>query len=328
MIITKAPFRLPIGGGGTDLPFFYSKYGGQLVTAGINKYNYIILEERPFYDEFYIRYSKMEVVKTVEEIQHTRIRAALQYLKLRNPIEITAISDVPAGTGLGSSSTFLVALLKALHVYKREEISAKKLAEEAADIEINILKEPIGKQDQYAAAFGGIMSLSISKRNDVLASPLSIPYDTINNLENNLHMFYTGIIRSASEVINDQTRKVVSDQSKMECMKEIKQIGIEIKNALESGNLKRFGEWMNIHWETKKKMSEKMSNQQIDNWYNFALKNGALGGKIMGAGGGGFFIFYCENNVSAFKNAMISQGLKYIPFKFDFDGCKVVFDAK
>lgn len=328
MIITKAPFRLPIGGGGTDLPFFYSKYGGQLITAGINKYNYIILEERPFYDEFYIRYSKMEVVKTVEEIQHTRIKAALQYLKIKNPIEITAISDVPAGTGLGSSSTFLVALLKALHIYKKEDISTKKLAEEAADIEINILKEPIGKQDQYASAFGGIMSLSISKKNDVLVSPLSISYDTIKDLENNLHMFYTGIIRSSSEVITDQTKNAVSDQSKMECMKEIKQIGIEIKSALECGNLKRFGEWMNIHWETKKKMSEKMSNPQIDDWYNIALKNGALGGKIMGAGGGGFFIFYCESNVSTFKNAMISKGLKYIHFKFDFDGCKVVFDAK
>ncbi|MFA5856726.1 MAG: hypothetical protein WC867_05180 [Candidatus Pacearchaeota archaeon] len=328
MIVTRAPLRLPLGGGGTDLPFYSSKFGGQMVSAAINKYNYIIVEKRDFYDEFFIRYSKTEIVKNIDDIQHTRIKAALKYLDIKDPLEITAISDVPAGTGLGSSSTFLVALLKALHTYKREDVSAKKLAEEASHIEINILKEPIGKQDQYAAAYGGVTHLEIEKNGSVLASPLNISYTTLEDLENNTLLFSTGIRRDAVEVISDQKKNAESDDEKMKQMHIIKDIGKEIKKALEEGNTIKVGRWLNAHWETKKKFSKKMSTDDIDKYYELGLKNGAIGGKLVGAGGGGFLMFYCENNKRQLRDAMEKAGLKELPFKFDMDGCKVLYEGR
>jgi len=324
MIISRAPVRVPIGGGGTDLPFFFANHGSDLITSAIDKYIYVFVSERKFHDEFRIAYSKTENVKTVGEIENTRVKAALQLLEITKPLEISTVSEVPGQSGLGSSSTFLVALLKALHEYKREHISHKILAEEACKIEIETLNEPIGKQDQYASAFGGVNHLNISKTGNVIVSPLNISQDTIRGLEENLYMFYTGIQRSASEVLQDQAKKAVSNEEKVEFMKEIKQIGIEIKKCLETGNIRRFGEWMNMHWEVKKKMSDKISNPQIDKWYETAIQNGALGGKIMGAGGGGFFLFYCEKNGQFFLKAMESAGLKYVPFRFDFDGCKII----
>jgi len=328
MIVTRAPLRLPLGGGGSDLPFYSSKFGGLLVSVAINKYNYIIVEKRDFYDEFFIRYSKTEIVKKVSDIEHTRIRAALEYLNITEPLEITAISDVPAGTGLGSSSTFLVALLKALHAYKREDISGKKLAEEASDIEINILKEPIGKQDQYMASIGGLLQLEIEKNGNVLASPLNISFSTMEELENNTLLFSTGVKRDASDVINDQTKNAESDEEKMKQMHIIKDIGKEIRKALEDGDTLKVGRWLNAHWETKKKFSKKMSSDSIDKYYEIGLKNGAIGGKLVGAGGGGFLLFYCDNNKKQLRDALTKEGLKELPFKFDMDGCKVIYEGK
>lgn len=328
MIITRTPLRLPLGGGGTDLPFFYPKFGGELVTASIDKYVYIIISERKFTDEFKITYSITENVKSVDDIANTRVRAALKFLDIKKPIEILSISEVPGSSGLGSSSAFLVGLLKALHAFKGESVSSKILAEESAKIEIEILKENIGKQDQYASAIGGLTHLKINRDGIINSSPLNISLNILRDLERNLHIFFTGIRRDASEVINDQAKQIESNEEKIQNMVLIKEIGVEIKNCLEKGDLKKFGKLLNLHWETKKKTSKKMSNQKIDEWYDIALKNGALGGKIMGAGGGGFFIFYCDNNIEQFIKKMEEAGLQYIPFRFDMDGSKILFDAR
>jgi D-glycero-alpha-D-manno-heptose-7-phosphate kinase len=328
MIVTRAPLRLTIGGGGTDLPFYSSKFGGNLVAAAINKYNYIIVEKRDFYNDLFIRYSKTENVKKVKDIQHTRIKAALEYLDIHDPIEITALADVPAGTGLGSSSTFLVALLKALHTYKREEISAKRLAEEAAHIEMEILKEPIGKQDQYLASYGGILNLQIEKNGNVIPSPINISHSTLEELEANTLLFSTGISRSASSVLSDQKQKAESDEEKMNHMHSIKEIGLDITKALETGDVSKFGKWLNVHWESKRKFGNKMTSSKIDSHYELALQNGAIGGKLVGAGGGGFLLFYCENNKQKLRGAMEREGLKELPFRFDTEGCKVVYHGK
>lgn len=327
MIISRAPLRISIGGGGTDLPFYSSRFGGFLITAAINKYIYIIVKKREFYDEFLIRYSKTETPQEVKDIQHTRIKAALELLEIKDPLEITSIADVPAETGLGSSSTFLVALLKALHAYKREDVSAKKLAEEAAHIEMDILGEPIGKQDQYASAFGSILELIIDQRGNVEVSPLNISYSTLEELENNLLMFSTGIKRSATEIITNQKKEVENDEEKMKQMHFIKEIGLETKKCLEEGNVQKFGRWLNVHWETKRKFSNKMSSDQIDNFYQKGIENGALGGKLIGAGGGGFLLFYCDKNKKQLREALLKEGLKELPFRLDADGCKLIYQS-
>jgi D-glycero-alpha-D-manno-heptose-7-phosphate kinase len=328
MIVVRAPLRISLGGGGTDLPFFSSKYGGSLISAAINKYIYIIIEKRDFYDEFFIRYSKTEYAKKVDDIQHTRIKAALKFLDIKEPIEITSLADVPAGTGLGSSSTFTVALLKALHTYKGEDISAKKLAEEAAYIEIEALGEPIGKQDQYLASFGNVIHLDIDKKGNVLVSPIDSSFSTIEELENNLLLFSTGIKRETIEILTDQKKNAETDEEKMKQMHLIKEIGEEIKKALEIGQPSKVGKWLNVHWEIKKSFSKKMSSDTIDKAYEIGVQNGALGGKLVGAGGGGFLMFYCENHKPQLRTAMEKLGLKEMPFRFDREGCKVLYQGR
>ncbi len=328
MIITKTPLRLPLGGGGTDLPFFYPKFGGELVTAAFSKYIYVTVSRRHFHDKYRIAYSKTENVDKINEIENDRVREALKLLNINDTLEISTISEVPGSSGLGSSGAFTVGLLKALHAYKGENVSSKTLAEEAAKIEIEILKEPIGKQDQYASAIGGLNHLKINKEGTVFVSPLNLSYETIRDLEVNLHMFFTGIIRDSIEILKDQSKSVLSDEAKLESMKQIKQIGLDIKNTLEKGDTKKFGRLMNLHWETKKKTSDKMSDERIDNLYEIGLKNGALGGKIMGAGGGGFLLFYCDTNIKEFIRAMTSKGLMYVPFRFDMDGSKIMLDVR
>jgi D-glycero-alpha-D-manno-heptose-7-phosphate kinase len=327
MIITRTPLRLPIGGGGTDLPFYYSRNKGFLVIATINKYVYIILHGRKFYNKSLIRYSQIENVKDVNEIKHTRVREALKLLDIKDPLEITSIADVPSKTGLGSSSTFLVGLLNALHAHRREFVSVANLAEEACKIDLEMLKEPIGKQDQYAAAYGGLIQMDINQKGKVIVSRLNVNQDTIEELQRNLFLFYTGLRRDASDVLMDQKKNAETSNDKMENMNQIKKIGGEIKKALENGDTRRFGEWLNVHWETKKMFSNKMTNPEINKWYKLAIENGAIGGKIMGAGGGGFFMFYCDKNQKNFKKAMVNSGLKELEFQFDFDGSKILFNA-
>ncbi len=328
MIIVRAPLRIPIGGGGTDLPYYYTQHKGSFISAAINKYIYVVLHESKFLDKIRVKYSHVEEVDSADEIKHPLFREALKLLNIGKGVEIVSYADVPANSGLGSSGTFLVALLQALHIYKRDFVSHQVIAEEASKIQMDILKESCGKQDQYIAAFGGLKQFNISKNGSVVVNNLTINDETLTDLEQNTFMFFTGVQRSAEEVLKSQTETAKKDPEKgIEGLHQIKEIGYEIKKALESGNAKRFGEWMNVHWETKKKLSDKMSAPRIDKIYETALQNGAIGGKIMGAGGGGFFLFYCDNNQKKLKEAMKAEGLIETPFKFDYEGTKVLFNG-
>jgi D-glycero-alpha-D-manno-heptose-7-phosphate kinase len=324
MIVTRTPVRIPLGGGGTDLPSYYTQYGGFLISAAIDKYIYITLNRR-FEKSIRVSYSSTEIVEKKEDIQHPIVREALKLLKIESGIEITSIADVPSNTGLGTSSAFTVGLLNALHTYKNEKVNAKDLAEEACFLEIELLKEPIGKQDQYLAAYGGVQCLEIDRLGNVKVVPLCLSDDAIDQLESNTLLFYTGIRRSASEVLAPQSKGASLDKEKVvESMHKIKEIGYEIKKSFKEENLARFGELLDIHWQTKKGLSDKITQSQIDRWYEIARKSGALGGKVMGAGGGGFFMFYCDNGKNGFRKIMEREGLKEMRFRVDFEGSKVL----
>jgi D-glycero-alpha-D-manno-heptose-7-phosphate kinase len=324
MIVTRTPIRIPLGGGGTDLPSYYTQYGGFLISAAIDKYIYITVNKR-FEKSIRVSYSSTEIVDSVDDIKHPIVREALRLLKIDSGIEITSIADVPSNTGLGSSSSFTVGLLNALHTYKNEKVNAKDLAEEACYIEIELLKEPIGKQDQYAAAFGGIICLEIDRLGSVKTTPLKLSEDSLDQLESNTLLFYTGIKRSASEVLGSQNKNASLNQEKViQGMHQIKKIGLEIKEAFEKEDLETFGKLLDQHWQTKKTLSEKMTQDRIDQWYEIAKKNGALGGKLMGAGGGGFFMFFCNNGKNGFRKKMEQEELKEMRFRLDFEGSKVL----
>jgi len=324
MIITRTPVRISLGGGGTDLAPYYSKYTGFLVAAAIDKHIFVTVNKR-FEDSIRISYSKTEIVDKVEDIRHPIVREALRLLGYDGSLEITTIADVPANTGLGTSSSFTVGLLNALHTYKRESITLKALAEEACRIEIDILKEPIGKQDQYMAAFGGITCLTFDKNGEVTVTSLNISPDTIEELERHIMLFYTGIRRNTADVLSEQNKASQKDDKKViDSLHKIKEIGEKAKLALESSNVHRFGELLHLHWQTKKNLSNKVSRPEIDRWYALARQNGALGGKIMGAGGGGFFMFYVEKDKNRLRQVMRRENLKEMRFKFDLEGSKVL----
>ncbi|HSZ55120.1 MAG TPA: hypothetical protein VK797_05635 [Tepidisphaeraceae bacterium] len=323
MIITRSPLRISLGGGGTDLPSYYKKHSGFLIAAAIDKYVYITLHQT-FGQELIIKYSKLERVQQVQEIQHPIIREALKLVGIDSYLEITSMADIPAGTGLGSSGSFTTALLKALHAYKKNIIHPRDLAEQACHIEIDLLKEPVGKQDQYIASFGGLTCFQFLPNGHVEATPLKIDSETLYNLEDNLLLFFTGYSRSASNILKDQDDK--SRQSNKEMIDNlhfVKELGYQSQEALEVGDLHKFGDLMNVHWEHKRKRSGGMSNPDIDRWYNLAMENGALGGKLIGAGGGGFLMFYA-NDKAKLRHAMNQAGLKEVRFRFDFEGTKVV----
>lgn len=325
MVIVRSPLRITLGGGGTDLPSYYEKNEGFLISAAIDKYVYITLHDN-FEKEIYLKYSKIEKVKTADEISHPIIREALKLMQLENcALEIQSIADIPAGTGLGSSSSFTTALLKALHEYKGDIVSTRTLAEEACDIEINRLGEPIGKQDQYIAAYGGITTMEFKRDGYVWVEPLHISNQTFYNLEDNLIMYFTGFERSASNILKEQDDKTKGNDRKMkENLDLVKEMGYQSKEALESGDLRKFADIMNIHWENKKKRSSGMSNSQIDEWYEYAKQNGALGGKLIGAGGGGFLLFYSEQK-GKLREAMDKVGLSEVRFRFEPHGTKAVY---
>jgi len=326
MIVTRTPLRIPLGGGGTDLPSYYTQYGGFLISAAIDKYIYITLNKR-FEKTIRLSYSLTEIVDSVEEIKHPIVREALKLLKIDSGIEITSIADVPSNTGLGTSSAFTVGLLNALHTYKNEKVNAKDLAEEACYIEIELLKEPIGKQDQYMAAFGGIICLDIDRLGTVRVLPLKLSEDVLDQLESNTLIFYTGIKRSASEVLGSQNKDASLNQDKViQGMHEIKKIGLKVKECFENEDLEKFGNLLDLHWQTKKTLSDKMTQEKIDQWYEIAKKNGALGGKLMGAGGGGFFMFYCNNGKNGLRKTMEQENLKEMRFRLDFEGSKVLIN--
>lgn len=324
MIITRSPLRISLGGGGTDLPSYYREHEGFLIAAAIDKYVYITLHET-FVDEMIIKYSKMERVSSIDEIQHPIIREALRLVGIQNlNIELSSMADIPSGTGLGSSGSFTCALLKALQTYKKNLVHPNEIAEQACHIEIDLLKEPIGKQDQYISAYGGINSFEFCKNDTVKAKPLKLSDETLYSLEDNLLLFFTGYSRSASEVLKEQDNKTKKkDPSMIDNLHFVKELGYKSQSAFESGDLEKFAELMNVHWEHKKQRSDLMSNNKINEWYDIALKNGALGGKLIGAGGGGFLMFYANENMKL-RHAMAHEGLKEVRFKFDFEGSKVV----
>ncbi|MBV9083261.1 MAG: galactokinase [Acidobacteriaceae bacterium] len=325
MIITRSPLRITLGGGGTDLPSYYQRHGGFLIAAAINKYVYITVHET-FQREFIIKYSRLERVKRIDEIEHPIIRQALRTVGIEDNahLEITSMADIPSGTGLGSSGSFTTALLKALHSYKRNLIHPSELAEQACDIEINQLRDPVGKQDQYAAAYGGITCFQFCQNGKVSAYPLNLSEETRYNLEDNLLLFFTGYSRSASDVLREQDEKSrAMDPAMMDNLHLVKDLAERSRQAIEAGDLVEFARLMDIHWQNKKKRSSKMSNDRIDEWYAHAMANGALGGKLIGAGGGGFLFFYSEEK-SRLRRAMRQCGLTEVRFSFASEGTSVV----
>jgi D-glycero-alpha-D-manno-heptose-7-phosphate kinase len=324
LIIARSPLRISLGGGGTDLPSYYREHEGFLIAAAIDKYVYVTIN-RPFNEGIYLKYSEIEHVKTVDEVSHNIIREALKLENLNTPqVEISSIADLPSGTGLGSSGSFTTALLKALYAYRHRHINPEELAGLACSIEIDRLQEPIGKQDQYIASVGGITCFAFHKDNSVTFAPLKISRETFHALEDNLLLFFTGFSRSASEILKDQhVKSQKNDTDMLNNLHFVKEIGYLSKDALESGNTDKFGELMHQHWEHKKKRSGGMSNQNIDAWYETALKNGAIGGKVVGAGGGGFLMFMAHD-AAELRSAMAKSGLQEVRFKFDFEGTKVI----
>jgi D-glycero-alpha-D-manno-heptose-7-phosphate kinase len=324
MIIVRSPLRISIGGGGTDLPSYYRNHEGYVISAAIDKYVYIILHDA-FLGEIIVKYSKFEMTDSIDDIKHPIIREAAKYLK--SPVknfELASMADIPAGTGLGSSSSFTCALLKAFHTYNKTFISPEDLAKEACHIEIDILKEPIGKQDQYISAIGGINGFTFCKNDNVISEKLRIPKDTLYELEDNMLLFFTGFTRSASDILTTQdTKSKQGDLAMVENLHFVKDLGYKSKVYLENGSLDEYADLMNIHWEYKKERSNAMSNSRIDYLYNLALKNGALGGKLIGAGGGGFLMFY-SHNPKQLRKVMVKENLQEMRFKFDFEGTKVI----
>lgn len=324
MIIARSPLRVSLGGGGTDLPSYYRGHEGFLIAAAIDKYVYVTVT-RPFTRGIYLKYSSLEHVERVDQIRHPIMREALVLQELRTPqIEITTLADIPAGTGLGSSASFTTALLKALYTHRRKLIHPQELAELACHLEIDRLREPIGKQDQYIAAYGGLTCFTFHKDNRVTVEPLLVSMDTMFDLEDNLLLFFTGFSRSASEILEDQQARCLShDEAMLRNLHYVKEMGCRSRAALESGNLVQFGELMHEHWEHKKRRSGRMSNEQIDAWYALGRRNGAAGGKLVGAGGGGFLMFYATDR-NLLRHAMADAGLEEVRFKFDFEGTKVI----
>jgi D-glycero-alpha-D-manno-heptose-7-phosphate kinase len=323
VLITRTPLRISIGGGGTDLPSYYERFGGFLISAAIDKYIYVSIN-RTFTDDYFLKYSALERVRAVEEIQHPIIREALTLHQVGPAIEIVSVADIPAGTGLGSSGTFTVGLLRALYAFKREHASAQQVAEEACRIEIEHLGRAVGKQDQYIAAFGGMTCFEFGRDGQVRATPLRIPEAAMRDLEEHLLMFFTGYSRDSDAVLSEQRQQSTKgDPSMLDNLHFAKELGHSIKSALEAGDPVRFGELMHQHWLHKTRRSSRISNPRIDRWYEIGRASGAVGGKLVGAGGGGFLLFYARDRL-ALREAMAREGLKEVRFTFDHDGSQVI----
>jgi D-glycero-alpha-D-manno-heptose-7-phosphate kinase len=324
VIITRTPLRISLGGGGTDLQsYYYCRSPGLVVSAAINKYLFIGLNHT-FTNDYFIKYSALERVRDAAEIDHPIVREALLMHPIGPSIELVSLADIPAGTGLGSSGAFTVGLLRAIYAYKREPVTPGALAEEACHIEIERLGRPVGKQDQYIAAFGGITCFEIQADGRVQVIPLSLSNETVHDLEEHLVMFFTGYSRDADKVLEDQrTRSESGDEEMLVNLDFIKSLGAQSKEALERGDTQTFADLMNVHWEHKKRRSSVMTNQRIDDCYELAMRSGALGGKLVGAGAGGFLLFYAKDTESL-RAAMADAGLTEVRFNFDHDGSTVL----
>lgn len=326
MILARAPMRITLGGGGTDLPSYYSQYGGFVLSAAIDKYTYIYVNRPAADDLIRVKYSRYEEVAEPDQVVHDLVRPALKLLGIENNIEIVSMGDVPAGTGLGSSSTYLVCLLTALYELKRERVATQALAELACHVEMELAGHPVGKQDQYLAAFGGITVLEIERDGRVQVRPAPIGVAAVEALQNRVLLFYTGMTRSANDILQRQQQDTVRGNGRVvESLHRTKELGYRVAEALEQGDLDRFGDLLHEHWENKKRRSGRISSSQVDAWYESARRAGALGGKLIGAGGGGFLMLYCPNGTKvAVRGALAAEGLREMPFRFDYEGAKVM----
>lgn len=327
MILARAPMRITLGGGGTDLPSYYSQYGGFVLSAAVDKYLYISINRPAADDHIRVAYSQhTEIVTEPDQIKHTLVRPALKLLGINSNVEIMSMADVPAGTGLGSSSTYLVCLLTALYELKRERVPTQALAELACHVEMELAGHPVGKQDHYMAAFGGLTCLDIDRDGKVHVTPLNISITTAEELQSRVLLFFTGITRSAGDILQLQRQDTEGgDSTVLDSLHRTKELGYRVKETLEQGNLDNFGQLLHEHWENKKRRSGKISNSQVDRWYTVARDSGALGGKLIGAGGGGFLMLYCPNDKKgSVREALAAEGLREMPFNFDFEGTKVL----
>jgi len=323
MIITRTPLRISMGGGGTDLPSYYRRFGGALVSSAIDKYVFIGIN-RTFSPGYQVKYSKFEHVPTITDIQHPIVREALRLHDMPDALEIISLADIPAGTGLGSSGTFTVGLVRALYSMQRRHVTAEEVAREACRIEIDILQQPVGKQDQYIASYGGLTCFEFLPDDSVRVSPLKISNATLSDLEENLLLFFTGYSRTAADILDDQVKRTSSgDAAMIDNLHYVKDLGLQIKDALEQGETERFARLMHEHWQTKQRRSPNMSSSTIVHWYDIALEAGAIGGKMVGAGGGGFLMLYTHDR-TRLRAAMAKEGLAEVPFRFDHDGSMTI----
>jgi D-glycero-alpha-D-manno-heptose-7-phosphate kinase len=315
--------RISLGGGGTDLPSYYQRFGGAVLSAAINKYIFISMN-RTFGNDYFLKYSQLERTEHINQIQHPILRQVLDRRSIAPSIEIVSVADIPSGTGLGSSGSFTVGLLHAVYAYQREHATPKELAEEAFDIEMGGLGRPVGKQDQYAAAFGGLTFLDIDRDGEVNASRVPVSDETLRDLEEHLLMFFTGYSRDADTILEEQRgRSNQDDDTVLDSLHFIKNIGLQSKVALEKGDTSTFGSLMNEHWMYKKRRSQSMSNENIDRCYRNAMDAGALGGKLVGAGGGGFLLFYAKDQ-DGVREAMVAEGLPEVRIMFDHEGSRIL----
>ncbi|HBC72871.1 hypothetical protein A2379_02395 [Candidatus Amesbacteria bacterium RIFOXYB1_FULL_47_13] len=325
MIMVRAPFRIPLGGGGTDLPSYYTKFGGRLISVSINKYIYTTAN-RPVSDKLIrLKYSDSETVDSVNEVNHDLAKEALKLTGVTKNVELAWVADLPHGTGMGSSGSFLVSTLKALYDLKGEVVSSRRLAEDACKIEIEILKKPVGKQDQYMAAFGGLTRMEINKKGQVEVIKPDVSPHALRDLENSFVLFFTGISRASGKILSKQNRSTTKNDSQViNNLHFIKELGDEIFKALENGKIEQFGKLLDVHWQYKRKLSKAISSVKIDNWYEQAKDAGALGGKIIGAGGGGFLLFCCPGDKSKLRKSMSKAGLTEMLIHFDNEGVKTL----
>lgn len=324
VIIARSPLRISLGGGGTDLPSYFKDYEGFVLAAAIDKYIYVSAN-RPFEEKIKIKYSNVEECIRVEDVKHPIVREVLRLFDLNSPqIEISSMADIPAGTGLGSSGSFATSLIKALSVHYHRNMNQLEIAEMACKVEIEVLGEPIGKQDQYISAIGGITEFKFMRDGTVKSNPLDLSMNTIFQLEDNLLLFFTGISRSASKILSDQSiRSLENDSEMIENLHYVKELGLRSKTSLLNGDMEEFAKIMHEHWQHKLKRSKGTSNQFIDDAYKIGIENGALAGKLVGAGGGGFLLFYAHNK-KLLREHMGKIGLEETRFKFDFEGTKAV----
>jgi D-glycero-alpha-D-manno-heptose-7-phosphate kinase len=325
MIVSRAPVRFSLGGGGTDLPSYAREHGGFVVAAAVDKFLFVCIARR-FYQNIRLAYSETEIVDSVDQIKHRIFRESMRLTGVTSGVELHSLADVPSNSGLGSSSSFTVAVLNALHAFKREFVPAELLAREACQIEIDVLKEPIGKQDQYIAAYGGISAMTFNRDGSVDVERLPLRDEVIDELESNLVVYYTGIERSASSVLKEQQKTIVENRdAAVQRMHRIKELGRETKRILLAGEVDTYGEMMHEHWTNKRKLAANMTDSSIDEHYEAARQAGAIGGKLMGAGGGGFFMFYVRPaDRRRVHDALVPRGLRPLRFRFDFDGARIV----